>query len=126
MIPRPPQPRRRSTYAKGNQSAFIYYGLGSFDDAPAIKIGLSRDPRARAKVFGLRILAWYPGTCDTETNLTLRFEAESLGHEWFRPSMRLLCHIATVCNGEPLPPKPPPRKPIEEWIEFGPDFRIKL
>lgn len=94
-----------SNYGNVRRSA-VYYMLGRYHGQPAIKIGITCSIPERLSnlhQYGVRLLAWHAGTGATETRLHSQFADAALGHEWFRPTVDLLCHIGRYCDGTPPP-----------------------
>jgi predicted DNA-binding protein len=87
-----------SNYPQG-KVGIIYYLSGTYQDQPAIKIGISSNPTERARNLRGQILAWHEGTGQTETDLHARFVDDRLGGEWFMPAPTLLAHIAEIQAG---------------------------
>lgn len=81
-----------------NETGTVYFGRR----ADLIKIGMSRvSVEARAKRFGLTIVATEPGGFTRERELHLRFASDLVwGREWFRASEQLLGYISGLNSSE--------------------------
>lgn len=87
---------------------------GAESDHPCglIKIGVSAQPRQRATEIRGRLLAVEPDQAGTlEEERHEQFASERVSGEWFRPSIRLLLHIAEVAELE--------RERAVEWRRAG-------
>lgn len=61
-----------------------------------IKIGTSLDPERRAAKVGGTLLATEPGGWPEERARHEEFDADRVRGEWFRPSGRLMAHVAAL------------------------------
>jgi hypothetical protein len=90
----------------GKRRGTLYYVLGTYEGRTAVKIGMTTQPvRIRARQLKGQVLACRPGNGDLETAMHAEFADDALGHEWFRPSPRLLAHIESVGHEEESRPQ---------------------
>lgn len=102
----------------------MIYFIQSGQDG-AIKIGYTNgDPSSRLKALQtatpseLRLLHYIPGTLNFEASLHAKFNNESLGREWFRPSKELMDYIESQKLAGDLLSKTPLR--VAEGLAFIP------
>lgn len=58
-----------------------------------VKIGFSKDPPVRMKAFGGKLLAYRPGTLDTERDLHAEFHEHQSHGEYFTPAPEIVARI---------------------------------